>query len=281
MNCVAHAINMVTGSDIDEYLLKLAFENPNANFNGNWFGLFNNTTVEQGIREKVIYRTVLPSCKVSGGKTEYIDLTGARIRDLGNGYIEVNVPDSLTGGRKIVVVEEVYMGSMASAAGMLGMGANADAQCGSGSLNEMMGSFIDNLSGNRSMPQTYSNIHMTGNNSFVIAGMNGGTFSMTARCVLEYDQGMSSIHPRAYDTFGDLCILATKAYIYRTCRRPIQESVIRSGVPLDSIKDDVEEYRSAWQDYREFFATTWTKTMAYSDTQRMANTINMTVPSRF
>ena len=281
MNCVDYAINMITGSDIDEYILKLAFENPNANFTGNWYGLLGNTTVAQGIREKVIHRTVLPACNVGGGKTEYVDLTGARIRDLGNGYLEVNVPESLTGGRKIISVIEVYLGSMSSAAGMLSMGVNENTQCGQGSLTDMMQGLVDSLSSNRTVPPTYTNIHMTGNNSFVIVGMNSGTFSLTAKCMLEFDQGMSSIVPQAYDTFGDLCLMATKAYIYRTCRRPTQEAVMRAGVALDSIKDDIDEYRDAWKDYREFFNTTWTKTMAYSDTQRVWNSIGATVPSRF
>lgn len=280
MNCVDYAINMITGSDIDEYLLKLAFENPNANFNGNWYGMLNNTTVEQGIREKVIHRTVLPACQVGGGKTEYVDLTGARIRDLGNGYVEVNVPDSLTGGRKIITVEEIYLGSMASAAGMLSMGVNENTMCGQGSLNDMMQGLVDSLSSNRTMPPTYSNVHMTGNNSFVIVGMNSGTFSMTAKCLLEFDDGMTSIHPKAFDTFADLCLLATKAYIYRTCRRPTQEAVIRAGVPIESIRDDIDEYRDAWKDYREFFDTTWKKTMAYSDRQGMYNRIAMMTPTR-
>lgn len=280
MNACDYAINRVMSSDIDDYLLKLAFESPNSNFSGNWYNLVNQTTVPQGIREKVIHRTVLPGCNVIGGKTEFIDLSSSQMRDLGNGCVEVNVNDIVTGGRKIIGVIEVYLGSMTSATGMLGMGVNENALCGQGTVNDMTQGLIDGLTSNRSMPITYTNIHMTGNNCFVIFGLNSGTYSMSAKVILEYDEGMSSIHPRHYDYFAELVELAVKAYIYRSCKRPTQEAVIRSGVPLDSIKDDILEYRDAWKEYKEYFATTWTKCMTYSDQQRVYDGVRRATPRR-
>lgn len=280
MNAVDYAINRVMGADLDEYLLKLAFENPNTNYMGNWYNVASPTSVQQGIREQVIFRTVLPACNVGGGKTEFIDLSGSQMMDKGNGCVEVNVPDVYTGGRKIISVNEVYLGSMTSATGMLGMSLNDGASCGQGSISDMMQGMIDGLSPSRSMPITYTNVHMTGNNCFVIFGLNSGTFSMTAKCILEYDEGLSSIHPRHYDYFAELVELAVKAYIYRKCRRPTQEAVIRSGVPIEAIKDDIDELRDSWTQYKEYFDTTWKKCMAYSDTQLKVDATRMSVPRR-
>lgn len=280
MNCVDYAINYVMNSDIDDYILKLAFENPNSGFTGNWYGLVNNTTVAQGIRERVIFQTVLPACNVMGGKTEFVDLTTASKRDIGAGCVEVNVPDQLTGGRHIIDVEEIYLGTMTSMNGVMGAGLSGDASCGQGTMHEMMQGMVNSLAGNRSIPTTYTNIHMLGNNSFVIVGCNNGTNSLTAKCLMEYDEGLSSIHPRAYQFFGHLVLLAVKAYIYRNCRRPAQEAVIRCGVPIDEIKDDIMEYRDSWQEYNDYFNTSWTKRMAYSDAQKVYENITMTVPSR-
>lgn len=280
MSCVDHAINRVMNSDIDEYLLKLAFENPNANYAGNWYNLVNQTTVEQGIREKVIHRLVLPSCNVNGGKTELIDLSGSKMRDIGNGCVEVNVPEITTRGAKIINVVEVYLGSMTSAVGQLGMGVNEAAQCGIGSLNDMMESLIGGLTSNRNMPITYTNTHMTGNNCFVIFGLNAGTYSMSAKVVLEYDEGMSSIHPRHWDYFAELVEWAVKAHIYRTCRRATGEAVIRSGVPLEDIKADIDNYRDAFQTYKDYFNNTWKKCMTWSDKQAVYEAIRMSIPRR-
>lgn len=279
MSCVQHGVDMVMNSDIDQYLLELAFKNPNGNFLGNWLNLVDQNTIEQGIMEKVIHAMVLPSCHINGGKTEFIDLYGARVRDVGMGAVEVKVPMFMTGGRHIVNVMEVYLGNLNSVTGILGL-STTNGACGQGVMNEMLGNQIDSLNTSRAIPQTYTNIHMNGSNSFVIFGMTNPLFSMCAKMTLEFDDNLSTINPRCWDTFGDMCILATKAYIYRTCRRPTEEAIKRSGVALDSIRDDINEYRDAWKEYRELQSTTWTKKMAYSDTTRVMIAIQSITPRR-
>jgi len=281
MNCVDYAINRIlNGSDIDQYLLELAFKNPNANYAGNWFNLVNQTTVEQGIREKVIHRLVLPACNVSGGKTEFLDLSGATTTDLGNGCMEVNVPDVSTGGRKIISVTEVYLGAMTSAVGQLGMAVSENTMCGSGAGNDMLQGLIDGLSPQRNFPLTFTNLHMKGNNCFVIFGIPNGNISLSAKAVMEYDSGMSSISPRHYEYFAKLVEHAVKAYIYRTCKRPTNEAIMRSGVSLSDIKDDIAEYRDAWTNYEEYLNDTWRRCMAWSDRQLVVDTVNAAVPRR-
>lgn len=279
-NPVDYAIARVMASDIDEYLLKLAFENPNANYQGNWYGQGNLTTVSQGIREQVIHRLVLPACNVNGGKTELLDLSGSTLTNLGNGCLQVNVPEAVTRGAKIISVTEVYMGSMNSAVGQLGLGINDSATCGQGSLTEMTQTMLGGLSGNRTMPVTYTDCHMTGNNCFVIFGINGGAFSLTAKVILEYDEGMSSIHPRHYDNFAELVEWAVKSHIYRVCKRPTGEALYRCGVPLEDIRDDIMEYRDAWKEYKDYWKNTFTACLAWSDKQARVDGIRMQVVRR-
>lgn len=278
-NCVDYAIQQIMYSDIDEYILKLAFENPNAN-TASWFNVVNETTVEQGIREKVMHRTVLPACNVNGGVTEDLDLGGSKMMSLGNGVLQVTVPEMTTGGRKIISVEEVFLGSMNSSVGQLGVGITADADCGIGVVNEMMGTMINNMTGNRSMPQSYTNCHMTGNNIFVIYGINMGTFNMSATCRLEYDEGMNGIHRNHWEEFAEMSLLATKAHIWRTCRTPTQEAVYRAGVPLDTITDAVNEYKEAWASYKDYLKKTWRECMTWSDKQHVHTAGRMQVARR-
>lgn len=280
MNCVDYAIERVQNSDIDEYLLKLAFENPNANYQGNWYGQGNLTTIAQGIRERVVHKICLPASNCNGGKTEFIDLGSAQMRSLGNGCIEVNVPEITTRGAKIISVTEVYLGSMNSAVGSLGAGVNENAMCGTGSLSTMLGGMIDALSPSAAMQTTYTDVHMTGNNCFVIFGLNMGSYSMSAKVIMEYDEGMSSIHPRHWENFAELVEWAVKAHIYRVCKRPTQEAVYRSGVPLEGIKDDIMEYRDAWQGYKDYLKDQWRACMAWSDRQAVVEGIRMSVPRR-
>lgn len=281
MNCVDYAINeVVSAGDIPTYLLELAFKNPNANQWGNWFTQYDQGNVEQGIREKVIYKVILPRCNVQGGVTERIDLSGSRVEDVGQGNIVVNVPDFLTGGRKIVSINKIYQGSMNSSSGIYGVLAGIDT-CGQGTLNDSLSGLINSMDSNRNIPQTFDNITMLGNNSFVIHGAPAGLFNLTGELVLSYDEGLSTIHPRVYPTFSELVSLATKNHIYKNCRYPADEAVARSGVPVDSIRDDIASYSDAWQQYNELFRTRWIKEMGYSDRQRKFNAVQAMTQSRF
>lgn len=280
MNCVDYAINRVMSSDVDPYLLDLAFTQLNGNFTGNWYNMVGAHTLEANLRDKVIHRTVLPACNVNGGTTEFIDLSGSRITDKGNSVIEVNVPDILTGGRKIVSVNEIYLGTMSSATGALGVGYTSDMTCGQGVISDATQSLVDTLTPNRSMNLTFTNVRMTGNNCFAIFGMNTSGYTLTAKVIMEYDEGLSSISTRHYEYFAELVELATKAYIYRTCRRPTGEAVMRSGVPLEDIREDINEYRDSWNLYKEYLKETWTKCMTYSNRLQVGMDIKASVPRR-
>lgn len=279
MNCIDFAINdVVNGTDIDDYLLKLAFDNPNSNYGGNWYNYGNQVSVEQGIREKVIHPIVLPRCKVLGGVTENIDLSGSRLEYLGMGNLAVNVPDFVTGGRKIVSVLEVYQGAINTS---VGLGINfGTAACGQSIMNDSLGSFIGGLSSSRDIPQTYTHITPTGNNSFVIHQAPMGLISLSAKVIMEFDDAMSNISPRHYPVFAKIVRLAVKSYIFKTCRRPTDEAVQRSGIPLDSIRDDIADYRGAWDDFVELAEGKWAKCMGYNDTRKTFDAVNIQTQRR-
>lgn len=281
-NCVEFAIHtIVNAGDIDDYLLKLAFNNPNANFGSNWFNYYDdNASVEQGIREKVIYQTVLKECNVNGGTIELIDITGSRMESIGNGYLHVNVPDAILGGRDIIKVIEVYQGALNSSNNFISAVNGSQTFSQNGILAAGLESFLTAISPNSFFQQTFVDITPAGKNAFIIHNAPPGAYALTAKMYLTYDKGLTVISPRAWIDFAELCILATKAYIYKTCRRPTEEAVRRAGVNLDSIRDDIQNYADAWKEYREFFDTTWTKRMAYEDPKRKADTIFATTPRR-
>lgn len=280
MNCVDYAIQRVMNSDIDDYILRLAFTQVNGNFSSNWYDVVNGGTVESNIRDKVIHRMVLPACNVNGGTTEIIDLTGSNIRDLGGTMIQINVPTSLTGGRLITSVNEVYLGALQSNPGVSLGGIGANAPCGVGVLNEALTSLVGSLGSSKSFGTTYTNIQMLGNNVFAVMGLSSTTYMLSAKVILEYDKGLSTISPRHYEYFAELVELAVKAYIYRTCRRPAAEAVMRSGVPLQDITDTIADYRDAWTQYKEYLRDTWTKCMAYSNRSQVTMDITASIPRR-
>ena len=282
MNPVDFSIqNLISGvNDIPEYLLKLAFDNPNQSYGSVWSPVNTEYSIEQGIREKVILKMVAPLVNVAGGSSEILDLSSARIHNLQSGHIHVNVPDFLTGGRKIISVIEVYPGNLnrAIASGYNMTGGNG--ACGTGGqvgngLNRLMTGLDDS-----NVQRSFTSFTMTGNNSFIIRDAGAAMFNMIAKVILAYDEHFSVIPPKMYDKFYELVELATKAYIYKTCRRGMQEAVSRYGVSVDDVRDDVERYADSAREFKEFFNEELKKHLAYADPKGVSDTLKAMVPRK-
>lgn len=281
MNMVDFAVDYIVNgvNDLSPYLLDVAFDNPNKGYGHSWGPINTEFSVEQGIREKVILKMVAPLLNVAGGNTETIDLSGAQIQNLEGGIIHVNVPDFLTGGRRILSVIEVYPGNLNSAV-TNGYNLMASPQCGSGgqmgsSLNRLISGLDDS-----NVQRSFTAFTMTGNNSFLIRDAGSAMFNMLAKVILSYDEHFSVIPPKMYDQFGFLCLLATKAYIYKHCRRGMQEAVSRFGVTVSELQDDIQGFADAHNEFRMFFEEEIKKYLAYADSKGVADTIRMLVPRK-
>lgn len=282
MNPVDFSIqNLISGvNDIPEYLLKLAFDNPNNSYGSVWSPVNTEYSIEQGIREKVILKMVAPLVNVIGGNTEILDLSSARITNMQGGHIHVNVPDFLTGGRKIISVIEVYPGNLNRA---IASGYNMTSGNGSCDTAGQVGNTLNRLMvglDDSNVQRSFTSFTMTGNNSFLIRDAGAAMFNMIAKVVLAYDEHFSVIPPKMYDKFYELVELATKAYIYKTCRRGVQEAVSRYGVSVDDVRDDVERYADSAREFKEFFNEELKKHLAYADPKGVSDSLKMMVPRK-
>jgi hypothetical protein len=274
--CVEQVIN--GANDISEYLLKLAFDNPNNGYGGVWGPINTEYSIEQGIREKVFIKMIAPLLNVAGGTTEIIDLSGARIRNLSGGVIAVNVPDALTGGRKILSVIEVYPGNITSIMGGTG-NVSSGATCGGGAIVNGLNRLVNGLD-NSNVQRVYTTFTMTGNNSFIIRDAGSAMFNMIAKVILSYDEHFSVIPPKAYSAFLELVELGVKTYIYKNCRRGMQEAVQKFGVSIDEVKDDIEKYSDSYREFKDLFENSIKKHLAYADPKGVSDTIKMIVPRK-
>lgn len=282
MSLVQYCIDYVLDgpNDISLQALRLAFDDTISGLSYPQYTSMeydSNYNIEQGIREKVIYKMIGKMINASGGVTEVIDLSTSRIRYLGNGIIHVNVPDTVTGGREILSVIAVYPGTIGSML-MYGSG-NGMARCGNGgAIGNSLNSIAKNLT-NDHVVSSYSNITKTGRNSFIIKAAGMLLFTMSAKVILSYDEEFSVISPKAYEYFGDLTVLGTKAYIYKHCRRGLKEAVRRFGFSVDELQDEIDGYADAHREYSELY-TKIKKILAYADSKGVSDHINMIVPRR-
>lgn len=265
-------------TDITEYLLKLAFYNPNNGYGGIWGPVNDSFTIEQGIREKVINKMVAPLLQVAGGTTEIIDLSGAKIENLSGGIIWVSVPDFMTGGRRILEVIEVYPGNINRAVSN-GYNFGNYAACGASMMNNSLNRLINGLN-DGNVTRSFNSFTMVGPNSFIIRDAGSAMFNMIAKVILSYDESFSGVPTKMFDKFAELVELGTKAYIYKTCRRGMQEAVSRFGVTVDDVQDDIQGYSDAAQQFKEFYNDKMKKYMAYADAKGKTDQLKMIVPRK-
>lgn len=280
MNPVDFSIDYVINgpTDISDYMLKLAFENPNGGYQDIWGSVNTEFSVEQGIREKVILKMVAPLLNVAGGTTEILDLTSARIENLQGGIIHVNVPDFMTGGRKILSVLEVYPGNINRAIAN-GYNFSNYATCGSGQMGNALNRLVNGLD-DGNVQRTFTSFTMTGNNSFIIRDAGSALFNMIAKVILSYDDHFSVVPTRMYDKFAELVELGVKTYIYKHCRRGMQEAVSRFGVSVEDVQDEIQGYADSHREFKDLYNNEMKKYLAYADTKGVSDSIKMMVPRK-
>lgn len=280
MNVVDFSVDYIINgpTDISNYLLKLAFANPNNGYADIWGPVNTEFSIEQGIREKVIYKMVAPLAQVAGGTTEVIDLSGARIENLQGGIIHVNVPDFLTGGRRIIQVIEVYPGNInrSIANGQSFVGASG---CGTSDMVNGLNRIVNGIT-STNVTRSYTTFTMTGNNSFLIRDAGSAMFNMVAKVVLSYDEHFSVLPILMYDKFAELVELGVKTFIYKECKRGMQEAVSRFGVTVDDLQDDIEKYSDAHREFKELYNNEMKKYFAYADPKGRTDQIKMLVPRK-
>jgi hypothetical protein len=118
-----------------------------------------------------------------------------------------------------------------------------------------------------------AHVELVAYNTILIYAHFGSLFRFAVRCVVENNSNLSNISPRSYKKFAQLCILATKAYIYNKLIVHINSGYLQSGQELGVFKDIIESYADAHEQYHEYLHEVWSKVAFLNDTQRTYNYI--------
>lgn len=70
-------------------------------------------------------------------------------------------------------------------------------------------------------------------------------------CRIAYDQDFTNLNTSAMDTFAEVCVEATKMFIYNKIVIPMDEAHIQAGQQIGEIKRIVDSYSEAPQRYKE------------------------------
>lgn len=211
-------------------------------------------SLEYCIKEKIIDKWVLPDCNIVAGQELVID--GITLSPL---YMQVGIiykiPFELTGGRRITTVMSInyYYND-----------------------NMMQGNIVANAA---TGPSNYAEnkIQLVGPNTIYIDGRITLPIRFI-RCMVENDNDFRSIDPRALDKLAELCLLATKSYIYTNGIINMDKTMIVGGIPLASFATVIESYSDASTMYKEYLTKKWRKVGIMQDRPQMLRLLQAIVP---
>ncbi len=237
-------------------ILNIAFRPDNTNIQ------YTIPELDSLINRKIIQESVLVDCAISGGKTKRIQVLGswhepscepaANLGTVGT-YSIYRIP---TDAREHVDIQSIsrvaYMNHGSSSIGHI---ANSSSSLNSIQVNN--GVTQVSLANEVLQSHTASNVgsapiaELLPGNIIRLnpASMTHVNFELTVK--LAYDPDMTGADNSMIRPFARLVELKTKAYIYNKLIITLDEAYIQGGSQLGSIKDTVDQYSDAHEQYEE------------------------------
>lgn len=260
MNAISYAISMI-GKKIPKEILNKTFISQVA------YMTRIPVSAESRIKELVINNRVLDDINIIGGTHITVPLDGLAQEYVENNAVVIHIPKHRTQGRSILTVHSVAFG----AAAVAGIVSNPLVQGGDhANAQQQM------LSGISSIPYvSEAQVTLITEGVVMIQGVNMMSGSMYLRCEVENDSNLNNIKRRSYLAFGQLCTLATKAYIYNEMVIQMDIGYIEGGATFGKITEIIDSYADAEDEYLEFLTTKWAKVNKLNDFETVEQLVRM------
>lgn len=260
MNAIGYAISKIH-DNIPTEVLKIALIS-NINYHQNI-----PINIDSRLKDMVITKKVMNDINIIGGTHITVPLNGLHQELLPDNVIVVRIPKSLTQGRSILTVHSVAFGASATA----GITTNPMTQGG-----DMMNAQQQMLNGISPIPYI-SDAHVTllAENVVMIQNVRSISGFLYLRCEVENDSNLNNIKRRSYLAFSQLCTLATKAYIYKTCAIPMDIGYIEGGAVMGKLQEIIDSYSDANEEYLEYLQTKWAKVSKLNDAETVEQLVRM------
>jgi len=221
-------------------------------------------SLDERIRNSVIRTRVMTNCNLVGGDpiTVYLNSPGIQINEILPAEYVITIPKQYTLGRSIIAAL-----SIVSNFGYLNTASFGYTSPLVSSANNM----YNNLSNETIMHS--SRLEMIGDNVLIVKDPSMYLFNTALRCVVENDVNMANLHPRFIPAFANLCVLATKAFIYNHCKIKMDQAFLYGGHELNAVTEIVDSYSDAEQMYQEFLKIQFRKIMYMNSSNNMSRTI--------
>lgn len=197
------------------------------------------TNLNSVIRDKVICSRVMKALQLQSQKIEYIDFNRMTILKQSENATIFRVNSSDINNRTIVAPLSVSYGKD----NYRGSDMQFDTPIQTG-FNKLIDGHrpVDDVSN--------AELHNLNNNTIMVENISQFNL-LTLEAIVSHDPEYMDL-PRGYwDSFAQLCLYATEAYIYRVLRIPLAQGKIEGGMEIGEFKSVVEEFRDSQKLYKE------------------------------
>lgn len=273
--------------EIPEEILKIAFT-PKTKYQSR--KIFTPATIEQQILDKVINGKVRRHIDIQGAQEIVIPLNGLARQYTDNQAWYCHIPKSMTKGRRIISVIGVFlsaegwgggMGALAHGGQLLGQGFYNNAQGNCQNSGAMINTIADVVNSYGPTEMNYTaNVYLVEENT-IFCEDNISLTNLALRCKISSDEEFSFIQGGYIRHFSKLCLLATKAWIFKNTIVEMDKAYIEGGVEVGRIKEIIDGYSDANQEFDDFIQEKWRKIQRMTDKPRRMNYLNGLITKGF
>lgn len=253
MNTIMNALRHIRYT-IPERLLSQAF------LSNRYYHNLSPRSVESVIEQVVIDGRVRPDISMNTGVEFTIPLSTVPYKLIDNWNKVYMVPKELTQGRSITSVLSVGYGinNMVAPNAMPVLGGSQPAGAANSVVNGVSNVQI------ASSAQAW----MIGENVVAVRDLYNSSPYVFLRCWVDFDKELSNINPRSHHEFFKLVELATKAKIYNDLVLEQDYAFIHAGQELGVLRDLLNSYSGANEEYQTFLHTDWRKVALMNDPEQ-------------
>lgn len=234
--------------------------------------------IREAIRALVIEDRLRPLCDTTNPTMVNIPIGEIQREVVPPKNCILRIPKAMTSGRRLTSVESHVYGSQVNGLGTLGYGSTAISSLyGQSATLDMGMRAMNSMSPIIQVENPYCTI--IDENVVAIEGWHPQLQFGFIRGYVSYDEQFSNIGEPYWPSFAQMCIKATKAFIYNFYRIEMDMGVLEGGRELGTFKETIEEYRDAEELFQEYFNTTWRKQVKLADAGRMQRDIRMRMGS--
>lgn len=179
-----------------------------------------------------------------------------------------------TGGRRIVTAHEVTYGQTQTMSGSLGGAFNTQASIALQATRDVLRA----TTGMQTLSTAY--VQIVGVNTLLVNDINQMIGTAMVRCTLGHEPNFNDIKPHYVHAFGEMIVLAVKAYVFNQLVVDMDEGQIKSGMSVGRIREELDKLSDANAMYMEYLTKTWPKLGLMNDTERFKKVMKLALGSK-